>query len=39
MGNNYTCLGELGGGGGVQANKMPFFQKMCTKKRTHALNV
>ena len=36
MGNNYTCLGE---GGGVQANKMPFFQKMCTKKRTHALNV
>ena len=37
MGNNYTCLGE--GGGGVQANKMPFFQKMCTKKRTHALNV
>ena len=38
MGNNYTCLGELGGGG-VQANKMPFFQKMCTKKRTHALNV
>ena len=38
MGNNYTCLGELGGGGTSKQNAF-FFQKMCTKKRTHALNV